>query len=81
MFKVLPLLFLICLLENGQFIVGQEKQTYYKPTENEMTNVYIKKNKNRYACKTWRSSLISNQNPSGDLKDYSKQRLGEAIIS
>lgn len=29
----------------GQFIVGQEKQTYYKPTENEMTNVFIKKTK------------------------------------
>lgn len=27
----------------GQFIVGQEKQTYYKPTDNEMTYVFIKK--------------------------------------
>lgn len=28
-----------------QFIVGQEKQTYYTPTENEMANVFIKKAK------------------------------------
>lgn len=46
-----------------------------------MTNVFIKITKIAMLARLGGPLLYLIKSPCGDLKDYSKQRLGEAIIS